>query len=472
MQWATVARGATAAVHRSGLAAPHRPAPRARAARLADPMSATGGDDGLLPPRDATRERFLLALGRGAAVAALIGALVSPPLVNVATLVLLVSVLLLPSARVRLQRLLAMPVAQATLLLLAVLAVATLWSAAPWVDRWKAWWDWRPLLAMLLCLTVFDDAARRRGLVIFVAAVAVAAAYSFWAWSQGISPTGRDHGLPGIVARNPVTQGMGFAAACFLALMLVLGQRDFDRRARFLLAAAAIFILANLVFVTSGRTGHVMLLILLASAGIQLLAGWRRAAVIVALPLLAALAFALSPMLQTRFGQMIDELHEPLAAENITSMGIRTVMWRVSFDLARERPVLGYGMGGFPAAYDKAIKQSAYKGWAATPTVDPHNQYLQVHLQAGLAGSVAFLWFLLSVLRVRGGRPYSAWARSLLLGWCAAALATSVFTTFAESHLLMLLLGLLLPGVDGEVQAAHASRAVAGSREGAAAARS
>jgi hypothetical protein len=78
--------------------------------------------------------------------------------------------------------------------------------------------------------------------------------------------------------------------------------------------------------------------------------------------------------------------------------------------------------------------------------VDPHNQYLQVQLQAGIGGSAAFAWFLVSVFRVRGGRPYGAWAKSLLLGWCAAGLATSVFTTFAESHLLMLLLGMLLPG--------------------------
>ena len=38
----------------------------------------------------------------------------------------------------------------------------------------------------------------------------------------------------------------------------------------------------------------------------------------------------------------------------------------------------------------------------------------------------------------------SGCGKSLLLGWCASALATSVFTAFAESHLLMPLLGILL----------------------------
>jgi O-antigen ligase len=408
-------------------------------------MNATAGG-GELPPAHAAHEQRLLSVARGAAITALIAALVSPPFANVAAAVLLASVLLLPSLRQRLGAVLALPVVRAALLLLAVLAVAMLWSEAPLGARWKAWWDWRPLLLLILCLAVFDEPSRRRGLVVFVAAVSIAAAFSFWAWTQGISPTGRDHGLPGIVARNPITQGMGFAAGCFLALVLALGDSGFGRRARLLLAAAAAFILANLIFVTSGRSGHVMLLILLAGAGVQLLAGWRRVATIVALPLLAAAAFSLSPMLQARFGMMVEELRAPLASEHITSMGIRTVMWRVSLDMARERPLLGYGTGGFPDAYEHAIRRSSYTGWAATPTVDPHNQYLQVQLQAGIAGSAAFAWFLLSVFRVRGGRQHGAWAKSLLLGWCAAGLATSVFTTFAESHLLMLLLGLLLPG--------------------------
>ena len=415
-------------------------------------QATAAADDGR--PRQAMREQRLLAVARAAAVTILIGALMSPPLANIGAFVLLVSFALLPSARQRLAVAMALPVARAALLMLAVLAVAMLWSDAPLAQRLRAWGDWRPLLLLLFCLSIFDDAAaRRRALIALIVVASLAAVYSFWAWAKGVSPAGIGHGLPGIVARNSTTQGMGFAAACFLALMLVVGDRGIDRRARSMLAAASLLLLANLVFVTSGRSGHLMLLIMLATAGVQLLAGWRRAAVIIALPVLAAVAFSVSPMLQTRFGMAIQELRAPMASAQITSMGIRTVMWQVSWQMARERPVLGYGMGGFPAAYERAIKQSSFTGWAATPTVDPHNQYLQVHLQAGIAGSAAFAWFLLSVFRSRGGRPHSAWARAILLGWCAAGLATSVFTTFAESHILMVLLGILLAGASGEVVA-------------------
>lgn len=425
---------------------------------------ALGSHDGR-PAAPATRERRLLALARAAATLALIGALFAPAVANLASLLLLLSVALLPSARTRLRAVLALPLGRATLLLLAVLAVAMLWSEAPLKKRIDAWWDWRPLLLLLCCLAVFDEAAaRRRALIAFIAAASLAALYSFWAWMSGVSPAGMDHGLPGIVARNTTTQGMGFAAACFLGLMLALRDEELGRRARGVLVAASLLLLANLVFVSSSRSGHLALLIMLATAAVQFLAGWRRAAAVVALPLLAAAAFAASPMLQTRFGMAVEELRAPLASKEITGMGIRTVMWHVSWQMARERPLLGYGMGGFPAAYERAIKQTQFSGWAATPTVDPHNQYLQVHLQAGIAGSAAFAWFLLCVFRSRGQRPHGAWAPALALAWCAVALATSVFTTFAESHMLMVLLGVLLAGAGGSRPAQDAAGANAGGR--------
>jgi O-antigen ligase len=417
---------------------------------VSTPPPALGRHDAW-PAVPAARERHLLALARASATLALIGALFAPAVANFASLLLLLSVALLPSAGARLRAVLTLPLARATLLLLAVLAVAMLWSEVPVKKRIDAWWDWRPLLLLLCCLAVFDEAAaRRRALIAFITAASLAALYSFWAWMSGVSPAGMDHGLPGIVARNTTTQGMGFAAACFLALMLALKEKELGPHVRGVLVAAALLLLANLVFVTSSRSGHLALLIMFATAAVQFLAGWRRAAAVIALPLLAAAAFAASPMLQTRFGMAVEELRAPLASNEITGMGIRTVMWHVSWQMAQERPLLGYGMGGFPAAYKRAIESSSFSGWAATPTVDPHNQYLQVHLQAGIAGSAAFAWFLLCLFRSRGQRPHGAWAPALALAWCAVALATSVFTTFAESHMLMVLLGILLAGAGGD----------------------
>jgi len=396
-------------------------------------------------PTTARRERRALIVARGAAAIALFGAFVYPSWTNVAAFVMLVGFAVLPSARHRLRFVLTLPLVRAALVLLTVLAVATLWSDAHPVDRFRAWWDWRPILLLIVALAIFDGAAaRRRALLAFIAAAAVGAAYSWWAWWHGYSSVSIDNDLPGIVLRNSVTQGMAFALACFLALMLAVTQRDLQRRVRVALAVVSAVLFANLVFVTSGRSAHLLLLIVLTATALQTLRGRRRWAAIGVLPLVAAVAFSVSPMLQSRFGALVEEVRHPLASAELSSIGIRSVMWNVSGRMVVERPLLGYGMGGFAAAYERAVQASSFTGWAATPTGDPHNQYLQVQLQAGIAGSVAFVAFLIAGFRHRAAQPYRAWASAILLGWCATSLASSHFTTFNEAHMVMLMLGVLL----------------------------
>jgi len=371
------------------------------------------GDSRATAPVVAGRERRLLAAARGAAAVTLAGTMFSPPLANVGAFVTLLCFALLPSARTRLGQVLAQPLGRAALLLWAALAVATLWSDAPPMERIRDWWDWRPLLLLVIGLAIFDDeVARRRALLAFIGAATVGAAYSFWAWAHGYATVPQGDAAPGHVMRNTVTQSIVLALACFFALAQAARGHWLGRRVRFARGAAARALLA--------------------------------VAAIVAVPLLAALAVAVSPLLQTRFTMAVDELRAPLASEQMTSMGIRSVMWQVSWQMLRERPLLGYGMGGFGPAYEKAIERSSFTGWAATPTVDPHNQYLQVQLQAGVVGSAAFAWFLFCAFRHPGRLPYRAWARAMLAGWCAGSLASSLFTTFAEAHMLMLLLGILL----------------------------
>ena len=404
-----------------------------------------GDTTGAVAPALKQRERQALAWAQASAAVALIGTFVLPTLANLAAFALLVSFAVLPTAGQRLRAVLAEPVARAALLLWAVMALATLWSDAPPIERLRYWWGWRPLLLLVLALAIFDaPAARHRALIAFVAAAAAGAVYSFWAWANDISTVSNNHGMTGIVLRNAVTQGMAFALACYLAAMLAVTERALGPLRRALLGVAALLLLANLVFVTSSRAAHLLLLIVLAVSALQLLRGFWRLAAIAALPLLAALAFSVSPMLQTRFGLLVDELRAPLASEHLSAMGIRSVIWNVSLRMVAERPLLGYGTGGFAGAYRQALERTSLTGWAATPSDDPHNQFLSVQLQAGVAGSAALAWFLVAALRRRAPPPYRTWATAVLLGWCATSLATSMFSSFAEGHMLMLVLGILL----------------------------
>lgn len=403
----------------------------------------------------ARRERIALSVARFAALAALLGAFASPPLTNVASVVLLVAFLALPSAAQRFGSALGSPLGRAAALLLAVLALAMLWSDAAWAARWHAWWNWRSLLLLLLCLAVFDDAvARIRFLVGFVALAGVGMLASYAAYARGVS-WALDHGLPGIVLRNSATQGMTFALAALCAMALAVYYRAWPVWMRLTLAMAALLLLVNVFFVTSSRSGHIVAVLFVALIALQALHGWRRILALASVPLVTGLVYAASPVMQNRFDLAIEELHGHSTPGQLTppSMGIRTVMWQTSWEMVRERPLAGYGMGGYVAVYAHRVRDEQ-SGWRATPTTDPHNQYLSVQLQAGVLGSIAFLWLLLSAARMRSMPPFRAIGIAALAGWCASSLMNSHFETFNEGHMIALLLGVML-GAAGSASSAE-----------------
>ena len=124
-------------------------------------------------------------------------------------------------------------------------------------------------------------------------------------------------------------------------------------------------------------------------------------------------------------------------------MGVRAVIWRTTAELIAEAPVLGYGLGGYPIVYEKRVKQQ-YTGWKATPTTDPHNQYLALLAEAGVPGLLAFFWFLLAAARQRPPLPWRALGVALLAAWCVTSLFSSHFQIFNEGHLIAIFVGAFL----------------------------
>jgi len=121
------------------------------------------------------------------------------------------------------------------------------------------------------------------------------------------------------------------------------------------------------------------------------------------------------------------------------------VIWSTTRELIARRPLLGYGVGGFAPAYAQLVHQN-YTGWQAAEAKDTHNQYLHVMVEAGIPGVLAFLFFLAGVVRQWAPSPYRATALALFGAWLLTSLANSHFQTFAEAHLIGLVLGMLLAG--------------------------
>jgi O-antigen ligase len=242
--------------------------------------------------------------------------------------------------------------------------------------------------------------------------------------------------------RNNVTQAMFLAVAAYLACMLLVTRQFSARTAHVLLGLAALVLLLRLLFVETGRSGHLLLLVAFAASVVLGLHGLRRWVALLVVPLVAVVVYVASPQLQARFGKGIAELGNAGQAAELTSMGVRQVMWRGTIDLIAERPLRGYGLGAFGAAYSERAKSQS--GWRAIASTDPHNQYLFLWVEAGLLGLVAFAWWLIAATRQPAAPLGRTLALALLAGWCATSLFSSHFQTFNESHLIALLLGVFL----------------------------
>ena len=395
--------------------------------------------------RSNRRETIAIPVARGAVAVALCGTGFSPPVTNVALVIALIALLCAPSAHERLREVLRLPVARAALALFALIALGMLWSAAPWAERIHHLSAWRPLVLILIALAVFSTPkSKSRLAVVLVAFAVVGALLSFESWFTQ-RPLLSGH-LPGTVLRNSSTQSMVLLVGLTMAVVLGFWRGpgvQFASRLRWLFVAAAVLLFANLLFVTTGRSGQMALAIIAATLALWLIKGRLRWALLIGVPVLTAAVIATSPVVQTRFSTGWQEMQSVETAPELTSMGMRVVMWRTSVEVIKDRPWFGYGTGGFAPAYEKKTVLMN-QGWRAVPTADPHNQYLFALAERGIVGLLALLAFIAVAAWQSASRPWKQVALGFLLAWSATSVFSSHFQTFNEGHLLLLLLGVLL----------------------------
>jgi O-antigen ligase len=388
------------------------------------------------------REEFLLTAARTCTLIALVGAFTNPIAANWGAGLMLLAFACLPTAGARLRSVLRDPLPRAALLLLAVLALSMLWSAAPWSERFAHFWSWRTLLALIVSNAVFDSRAWKLRLVLTLVAatlIGAVAAWITWALDYRVFPI---HPA-GSVLRDGVTQGLAFAVGAFLAAVTALFEVGLAPRLRIALIGAAVALAASLFFVTAGRSAQIGVMVMTVAAALLLLQGRSRGIALVAIPVVFAAGVLLAPMAKERFALGWQEAMRVTSAADGGSVGFRLLLWRETAGLIAERPLLGYGSGGFAPAYNERVTRK-YTDWRRRQGTDPHNQYLWIQARAGVLGTLAFAWFLLAAARQRAPEPWRAAALAILAMWCTTSLANSHFESFNEGHMIALLLGCLL----------------------------
>lgn len=385
----------------------------------------------------------LIDLARIAAIIACVGLLYSPSVATIGLAATYVAFLTSGQAVSRAKAALIRPLVYWGAAFLGIVLLAMVYASVPWSDRWTDFSKWRTIVWLAVALMLFDQACwKDRLLVTFLAGTAVAVVGSFVAAAGWVTLWRAPHEL----LRNTGTQGMAFASAALICVWITLEKRSLLGLATWIWPVLGLLCLVNVIFITDARSGYALL-----GVGLFVLlcwkASWRyRVLIMTGLLVAGGLAFSVSPRMQGKVMAGVTQWTSESESVQLTNFGSRRVFYQNSLEMLQEHWLLGVGTGGFVQAYgDHVTGKYAASDWRAMHTTDPHNQYLAVWLQQGVAGLVLFLAWIAAMIRDRESpRVYHRLAVALLAGWCVTSLFSSHFRTFAEGHLLATFLGVLL----------------------------
>lgn len=381
-------------------------------------------------------------VARAWAIVAAVGVLYSPTMATVALITTYVAFVASGQAVVRLRQVFQRAAVYWGLVFLGLVLIGVTYASVPWSDRWIDVFKWRTILWFLVVLSIFDEERWKVRFMVAFVMVAAAGMIASFVTATGWITLRRS---PDALLRNYITQGMGFAVAALVCFWMVM-EKTFQERGRWIILVLGLLYVANIVFITNGRSGYVIL-----GLGLGVLLLWKAShlqqlVIILGLSLAAILAFSMSQRMHDKIALGVDQWIHESESTTLTSMGIRRVFYVNTLEILKDHWLFGVGTGGFRRAYTEHVtKKYDPLDWRFGPTGDPHNQYLAVLTQHGIGGLAAFLAWIVAIARDREGLPaYRKLALAILCGWCVTSLFSSHFRTFAEGHLLMTFLGVLL----------------------------
>ena len=312
----------------------------------------------------------------------------------------------------------------------------------------------RLLLIPLLIALGPERRWRDRALHALMVAIALTLLLSFLVWLGLMPDAGFVKGVQAdaVVFKKKATHSVLIA---FGAFWFALKAREAtDPRARLLWALAAALGAFNIFFMVLGRTGQLVLIVLLLYYLVTTLG--RRgllATAVVAFVVGGTVYFTPSSTLHQRTKTTIAEIQGWRAGKPATPLGnMRLEAWSNSLEIVREHPLIGVGTGGFAVAYAKQVE-----GTSMIAVRQPENQYVLTVVQLGGVGLATLLalfavqWHLASRLATRADTEL---ARSLVLTMAVGCMFNSFLLDHTETLFYAWLTGLLFAGLQS--RAIHA----------------
>ena len=237
-------------------------------------------------------------------------------------------------------------------LLVAFGVAGVLWADVAWADRWNGVGSFLKLLVIPLMFVYFRGS--NRGFCVFggflVSCVILLVVATLGQFAPGFSFIPMNADLTFV--KNAATQSGEFVICIFGMLYLAA---DCIERRRWLwlcgLTAATLGMLANIVFIATGRTALVVLPVLLVAFAIKRLSRRGVVALTAIVVVLSGIAWTSSPYLRERTLKAWTDYQKYEVAGEQNSSGERLEFWSKSIGFVREAPIFGHGTGSIHALF-------------------------------------------------------------------------------------------------------------------------
>lgn len=311
---------------------------------------------------------------------------------------------------------------------LAAFGLSLLWTEVPFGHAAYTWVKHAKILIIPLLLALLGTSSLAhtaiRSLVFAQGLVMVLS----WGLFLGIPipvPAQAEPGSPIIFATSYIDQAAMFAITSALAWHL-RNENIFPRRIGYLLPIVG---LCSILLVLPGRTGYVMVLVLLSlGSWWQVPKQWRLLAGVVVPLLILGASLIASDHIRDRIGQIYKEsMHYTQQSDTDSSAGWRLNAWLRSSQAIASRPVTGFGVGSFVPAAKRFETGDKDQIFGTSLSSNPHQEFLLWGVELGLLGVIllATMFFIVITDAQRFALPVRNATLSVLAVICVACFFNS-----------------------------------------------
>ncbi len=344
------------------------------------------------------------------------------------------------------------PIVTLVIALFGLLVLGITYTPVPMYEAGDMLSKYRVLLYIPLFIVLFRNGDSKLGILGFMTTMGVTLLLSYLmaltGWEVGKGSASNPH-----VFKTHITQGLLMAlAAYFLAIHCLRHPRW-----RWVCAIGVALAVYNIVFMTHGRSGYLVLACLILLFFYQTYRTRGLLLGMLVLVMLGLLAYSTSTAVQKRIHEISTDMQNYRQGDITTSIAYRFTFLKNSLVLVANNPILGAGTGSFAHEYQQLLKPQDMKNHHDEYSKNPHNEYLMIAVQWGLVGMGLFIYLLYRMWRLSYRLPdrQVLMAQGVVVTMAAGCMVNSLLLDFTEGHLFAYLTGALYANLSPSLEQTH-----------------